>query len=341
VKTDAGDISWKHRQFLRYNNATDHGVAFYRYVVLSALIALVYSTFLTLLPIDNFLDRINYFIYARTSQNIEVIYSQNFVSYLTNEPIWLLMNSLMYRFISDESIIRIFIFFPAFISAYLLAAKGRYNIFLVILALLVPGIIQNYIVHIRQGVAISIFMIGFLSNRKAVRYTMVSLTPFIHSAFFIVVALFFIVEILRFAKSINIYLRIFAVLICLLGITLFMGAIMSGALVRQVDEYQNVESSITGIGFLFWLSILIIFFSEGVAFTEKNMFQIFSMSFYLMIYFLAPFAGRILECVLIPVFMSGMMLSKWRRAAFISGLLLFSLQFYVSNSDLYWFGWGL
>lgn len=330
-----------HRSGVSSSQASDQGIAFYRFIVLPAALGLIYATFLTALPIDNFLDRVGYFMYARTSRSIADFYSYSIVSYLTNEPIWLMMNSLLYSFVTDETVIRIFIFVPAFVSAYLLGSKGRYHPLLVVIALLTPGIAQNYIIHIRQGVAIAVFMVGFLSDDRRVRYAMVALAPFIHSAFFVVSPLFFVVEAARMFGNMSVYLRFGIIALALIVIVAFLGVIMSSALVRQVDEYQNIDAEFSGLGFIFWSSIFMLFISEGRQFLERNMLQILVMIFYLMIYFFAPFAGRVLECVLIPVFMSGMALSSWKRALFIIGIVLYSAQFYYVNSDLYWFGWGV
>ncbi len=330
-----------HRSDVPPIQASAQGIAFYRYIVVPAVIALIYATFLTSLPIDNFVDRVNYFMYARTSRAVADFYSYSIISYLTNEPLWLVLNSFLYTFVSDETVIRIFIFVPAFVSAYLLAAKGRYNVGLICIALLVPGIVQNYIIHIRQGVAIAVFLLGFLSDDRRIRYTMILLAPFIHSAFFVVSPLFLVVEVANRFTTFNVYLRFGLIVLALTIIVAFLGVIMSSALVRQVDEYQNIDTEFSGLGFMFWSAILLLFVTEGSKFLERNMLQMLTMIFYLMIYFFAPFAGRVLECVLIPIFMAGMSLPSWKKLAFTGGIALYSFQFYHANSDLYWFGWGV
>lgn len=318
-----------------------HGANFYWYTLLPVLVALIYASTLATLPIDDFHDRENYFLYATKSFAIAEIYSVSYIRYLTNEPLWLFMNYTLYELVDSETIVRLFIFAPAFICAYLIGSKGRCPPLLLVVALLFPGIMQNYIVHIRQGVAISIFLIGFMSDNHRVRYLMFALAPFVHSAFFVISGVFVLALLLRRIPSLNAYHRFGIISIVLMILAALLNNLMTAADLRQVDEYQGLSVEYSGLGFMFWLFIFGLFIREGRQFLDRNMAQLAILLFYLIIYFLAPFAARLLECILIPLYISGLSLSPERKPLFIGAIMAFAMFFYYVNRDLYFFGWGL
>lgn len=328
-------------------SAEQQGVEFYKWKLFPVIIATVYAFFLTSLPIDAFLDRINYFIYARSSYFIQSFYINSYISYLSNEPLWLSMNVQLYRIFDEETIVRAFIFLPAFVTAFLISSKGRLNLLFLFLLLAVPGVIQNYIVHIRQGVALSVFLLGYFSQQREIRYSLILLSPFIHSAFFAISAIFFVQEIFQKFDRVNFWKRAAALIAAGAGLLLFLELFVSSATLqmltqsfRQLDEYRNINSEISGAGFVLWMMILLLLVSDGLNFVEENLFSIMSLLFYLSIYFVVPFAGRIIECVIVPIFFAGMMLSKWKKWAFVGLIFVQTATFYVLNAGSNWFGWG-
>lgn len=318
-----------------------HGANFYRYRLIPFLFAMTYATYLTSLPIDAFLDRVNYILYASSSYLIQAFYLGSYASYLANEPLWLAMNIHLYEFFEVDTIIRIFIFFPAFITAYIVMSKRNFGFLIAFAIMLIPGVAQNYIVHIRQGVAVSIFLIGYFSNKRKIANYIIAISPFIHSAFFLIAGIYFACEVFKRIKFVKPQWRITIMVAAIILATVFMETVMAGAAFRQTNEYRNIATEISGLGFLVWSFILALICSQGVRFVEENLFSVLSLIFYLMIYFFAPFAGRVIECVVIPIFFTGMMMAGWKRWAFAGIMFAQAAAFYVLNSGSYWFGWGV
>src|SRR5690606_2593929 len=149
------------------------------YRIIIFIISLAYALYLANLPIDVFKDRINYLNYTLTSEHLfyERL-SKNWISLFSNEPLFLLINIFLSKFFSPENSLRIIIGVPAFITAYsILRVNPRY-FFLLLFLLFVPQIVKNHIIHLRQGIAISFFLIGWFSNKKYIKYLFLLLTPF-------------------------------------------------------------------------------------------------------------------------------------------------------------------
>src|SRR5690554_6648259 len=165
------------------------------YRILILVIATVYALYLANLPIDAFKDRINYINYTFNSEyRFYDRLSNNWISLLSNEPLSLLINIFLSKYFSSENTLRILIGVPAFITAYsILRVNPRY-FFLLLFLLFVPQIIKNHIIHLRQGVALSFFLIGWFSNKKYIKYFFLLLTPFIHSSFFMILSIVFMNE---------------------------------------------------------------------------------------------------------------------------------------------------
>src|SRR5690606_18668502 len=84
------------------------------------IVATLYASFLTSLPLSGFKDRISYLRYARTSfETLQKYLDQGITSTLTNEPIWLLLNSILSLQFPPESTVRIIIFLSSFGFSYI------------------------------------------------------------------------------------------------------------------------------------------------------------------------------------------------------------------------------
>ena len=97
--------------------------------------------------------------------------------------------------------------------------------------------VGNYIVHLRQGLAIAIFLAGWYSDKRMIKWFLIGLTPFIHASFFFVITIYFLAETLkkiRFAAD----LRAGVFLIFALVISLSLGVISAKLGARQALEYH-------------------------------------------------------------------------------------------------------
>ena len=310
----------------------------YSFTVL--LIALIYGSILTSLPLEVFKDRANYLIYADRSFYILLSrFTSDVLSGLTNEPVWLLFNSLLRYFFEPETTLRILIGIPASTVAYLVLRSDPKNFIWLLLFLLLPQVLKNHIVHLRQGVAISIFLIAFFSSFRPLRWFLLLLTPFIHASFFIVLALLALATIaskFRLAADLRILLFVvfgFSVSVSLAGIAQILGA-------RQALVYDFTTAQISGLGFLFWAIVLVLLMSQGAKFNRQHTFAIGVLALYLSTYFFIEVTARIFESSILIVLLAGLQMSGWRRMAFISMIISYGVLGYGSKLDQPWMGFA-
>lgn len=295
---------------------------------------------LTALPIDAFYDRGNYLVYAENSINIFYRYfNGGFLRTFSNEPIWLGINIFLSGWLSPENTLRAIIFCASFVTAYL-ALKNNYKYwYLVFLILLLPQVIKNDIVHLRQGLALAVFLIGWYSESRRVKFLFIGAAPFIHASFFFIDFILIATLVLQYLRYSN---GIRVIIITLLGVALSFSLIfvtsMLGA--RQADEYFGVVTSASGLAFVFWFVILLLFISEGKRFAQDNAFQISVLVFYLSTYFFMPVTARIFESATLLVLISGLYLTKWRRWAFLSAFVFYFVFSYLPRLGQPMLGWA-
>ncbi|WP_272694362.1 EpsG family protein [Providencia sp. PROV036] len=291
-------------------------------------------------PMESITDRENYLVYASNSDLIQNRYlSRGILSFFTNEPLWLTINTFLSYFFSPTYVVSLIIFLSAFISAYLiLQYKPKFIVFLFII-LFFPPVIGKYIAHLRQGLAISIFLIGWFSASKNWRLFFFVLTPFIHASFFFVLLLLIISHFLNRIKF-AIDLKIVAIIIFGLALGLGLGYITTIIGARQAEEYKFSAENISGLGFVFWLSILLLYLNQGRFFSSKNTFAIVTIVFYLSTYFLIEVTARIFESTMIIVLLSSLDLTSWRRNICFLLIISFELINWFIRFNKPWFGWG-
>ena len=96
-----------------------------------------------------------------------------FLPLLANEPLWLMINASLAFFLSPETVLR---------STYIHSSNGNCldcfiknpkNFVWLIIVLVYPSIVKNHIVHLRQGVAIAIFILGWFSNKTNLKWCLI------------------------------------------------------------------------------------------------------------------------------------------------------------------------
>lgn len=309
-------------------------------IVLPGIFALIYAGFLASLPVNAFIDRDNYIIYTYIS---DVVLSRNYdsgwSSVLFNEPLWLLLNIGLSRILDPDDTIRAIIFFPALLASFVILRNNRQNLIYAVIFLFLPLFLKNYIIHLRQGVAISVFIFAYYSNIKNAKPIMLALTPFIHSSFFFVLMIY---AISRYLSRTNvptfISISAFSLLFIMIGLTI--NLISSGLGARQGTEYIGATIDVSGLAFAFWAVILLIFLSSGEAFLKKNLFEVSSIAFYLCTYFTTAVSGRIFESSVIVIVLSGLALSGARKHLFLLTILAFMMSDYAMRYGQPSFGWG-
>jgi len=303
--------------------------------------ALAYAAILVSLPIDAFLDRANYLVYAQYSSLILLRYSIDGLSaLLANEPLWLLLNINLSRYLYPDQVVRAFIFVPAFLVAWQLTRRNPRHAIWMVLFLLSPQVVKNHIIHLRQGVALSVFVLGYFARPTWLRIALMAMAGFIHSSFLVVdmigVAVW-LSDALRLAPR----ARAAALIICFTIIGGLIGVIAGSLGARQAITFADANLDISGLGFLFWGAILVLFASSGAAFLRQNMFGFTILAFYLVTYFLTPLAGRIFESGMFVVFFAGLDLPGYRRPLFLWAFAGFTLAMYATRLGQPWLGWGV
>lgn len=304
------------------------------------LIAFVYAALLASVPMEGMMDRDNYLDMARVSPLILVRYfGRGILDVLTNEPVWLGINSLLSFFLEPDVIVRIIVFFSAFTVAYLVLKHSKQHFILLILLLLFPMVIKNFIVHLRQGLAIAFFAIGWFASGRKTKYFFYALSPLIHSSFFLILPLMLLREILtklRFAIDIK------AIAYVLAGIGIGFGVVLLADILgaRQAETSAVMDSQISGVGFVMWTLIALLFVLQGRRFLDKNTFVIGALLFYLATYFLTPIAGRVFESAVLFVVLAGLTLTGYRKYGFVLIILAFTLVFFVMRLGQPLMGYG-
>lgn len=287
----------------------------------SLCVALTYGFVLSQLPDIRFMDFGNYLNYAESSWLIVLRNLDGGVlRLLANEPVWLLMNAGLSLFLEPETVVRLIIFLGASSIAWLVLRHSPGHFVWLVFLLLFPAVIKNYIIHLRQGAAIAVFLWGWFAVNRGTRWLLFGLTPFIHASFFFVLALLVIAKALRFIGfAADLRMVIYVAVGIITGLSLGVLAEIFGA--RQGAEYAFERTEVSGLGFVLWFTLLAIMLASGKSWLREHAFETAHTTFYLATYWLIEVTARIFESGLIVVLLAGLSLSGWQRHAFL-GLVL-------------------
>lgn len=311
------------------------------YGLLCLIVSFLYAYFLSSLDMNAYVDRDNYLAYASFASNIFDRNLLNGFEYvLTNEPVWLGINSLISVFFDPEMVVRCIIFLSSFVTSFLvLRHKSKYFLILIIF-LLMPQVLKNNVIQLRQGMGIAFFLLGWYSTRNVFRFLFFSLACLIHSSFFLIIPL---LVFNKFYSKLSYMRYTQVVILVLLGI--FVGlfgvdfASYFGA--RQGSEFNGLDANVSGFGFMFWILIAVVFFMEGKAFIKAHSLQFSIIILYLATYYLTVITARVFESGLLIVLLAGLSLTGNRKLVFISAIIFyFCLQWYL-RIDLPGYGWGI
>jgi hypothetical protein len=84
-------------------------------------------------------------------------------------------------------------------------------------------------------------------------------------------------------------------------------------------------ADVSGLGFLFWLVVAVLFVLQGKIHLEKHQAAAGVLLLYLLSYFFVEVTGRIFESGLPLVLLAALGLTFWRRWAFISLFIVYSI----------------
>lgn len=308
---------------------------------ISFALACTYALVLAALPIEEFKDRSNYLIYADNSMIFLVKYfKDNILTFLFNEPLWLFINFALRTFLPSESVLRLIIFFPAFLFSFSLIRSNYKNLVWIILILLLPQVLKNHIMQLRQGFAIGIFIFTWFMLVGKKRLFGFLLTPFIHSSFFVILVLLFTNHLLSRMKF-SIGIKNFVILIggALSSMLLTQVATILGS--RQGARYADAIPNVSGMAFLFWAAVFILFILQGKAWLKHNSFCIITLVFYLSSYFFLPLSARIFESIITLIFISGLCLKNYYKFLYLIFFLFYFIYQYYLRMSKPFLGFGI
>lgn len=291
------------------------------------LFSILYALTLSSTPDARFADFNFYLYYAEASHVLFVKYLAQ-GNLITNEPLWLLSNILLGTMFKPETVIRTILFCSAFISAFSVLSACRKRPVWAFLILLSPFVIKNYIIHVRQGLAIALFIFGILHQNIKVRVIFTLMTPLIHSSFFVIVILFFVIQVmrkLRFDRNL-IYIGLVIAGLC---VSIFFIPLAEVLGARQSNAIQALKPS--GFGFVLWFFVLMNFFFSGSEYARRHQASIALLLMYLLTYWTLPFAGRIFESGIMLVMISASSLPRHQRYNVFCGFLAASMFLWIGR----------
>lgn len=287
--------------------------------------ATMYASFVVLLSVTGFAyDVGNYIehISAADSRALRIL-MRGILPTLFNEPVWLIITNLARVTAPPEVSLLALRFFSAFLIAYTAASvsPNKSSIVFMAIVLLSPFVLTNYIGQLRQGVAVAIFSFGYFSKNKKAKFFSISITPFIHSSFFPVVALLGATKLLKKTNAAP-DLRVAIIFTFLATIVLLIPSLAHIIGLRQAGSgVLTALGDVSGVGFLFWSAFLFLFLLNGRQFTRANLDSIGVLFLHLAAYSLLE-TQRLLENGLLLIVVTILSLPPPKR---IIAIMLFSV----------------
>lgn len=228
--------------------------------------------------------------------------------------------------LSPEYAIKIVILISIILFFRVLFSFRGLNIWEILLIFFCPTVIVNFIMTIRQGFALSIFLFIFFQVKNK---RLINLIPLIHFAYFIVLPVFYLSNYIKKRTEINPILWLSLFLFFCVSLSIFILKITNSLNLFYFDAFQDNVQFKFGFGIIFWFFILLLFVLEGKYFLNKYMFESMIVIFYIgTVAFFNPFS-RILQASSVFVLLAGFTLTGWRRQMFIIILVLFDFYLIV------------
>lgn len=255
-------------------------------------------------------DKVNYINYADESSDILIyLLEGNLYQLLINEPVWLIINILL-AYITDIEFVPLYIGLLSYLISVLFVIKkvDKKYIFIILLLFFMPQIYKSFLIHLRQGLGVSIYLMAFLVEKKRNKLFLIFFSGLIHNSF---IPIFFVHAMYEFLlRKFSARSVIALSLIPIFIIAFYLFDILRALGFRQNNYYENVILNNSGIGFLFWFIIFIIFLLNRLTILRKNLICIIPLGVYLIFYFINPVASRLFESYIILIISSLIYLPK-------------------------------
>lgn len=295
-------------------------VFFFIFLILYLLVLIV------AIPNTNIvIDRESYFISFTNISERVAITDFSSPSIIFKEPLYLIVTYILAIFFSVESIALIFIGVSAFLSLTSIFKARPELLPIIIIVFLLPQFMGKFIIHIRQGAAIAIFLTSYYYfNRSLLTSSFIS--GLMHVSFFIAIPLLIAAKLTSNRALLSLIMSI----IIFLAATLFfydgrISEIVSYLNLRQINSYSFTSENVSGLGFLFWFYMYTLLFLKKKP-SEISIFSMNIIAFYCASYFWVNFISRFIESFYPIIFMEIKSINNT--------LLYLSLLFYFAVSWL-------
>lgn len=266
------------------------GVVWYTLIVVIGV-----TSFIAFREVGPAPDDENYIEYGvRAEESIEQISVSEPVFFLLNEPGYKVFNYFISKTVGEYWYFPVFIFISfslLVISIYRISNRPFLSLFVFLLFI---TIVKNWYIHLRQGLALSIFLFG-LSLKSRTKYLIFLASSLIHTSFFVVIGSY-VYE--YFARRLG-FNRIIRV-----TIFFFLAAIFAWILedILRVIGYVSARRDYKDVGQLASFKVYITYIVISVSFfmsSRKNygmMTQfLYGLSLYIAMGFSVPYSARVFE----------------------------------------------
>ncbi|MER1984379.1 MAG: EpsG family protein [Solibacillus sp.] len=268
-------------------------------------------------------DRDNYLIYAHSSLlTLERYLGEGILAVFSNEPLFLLINIILEFLNSPELTVKIIIFMSSMIVLLCLGKLTDYNPLVIVLFLILPQVIKNHIIHLRQGLALGVYLLSFIPIKGKKIAFLRYIAPFIHSSFLFLLFFEFLEKTLKFLWFNFIPRMVFSVglIFFLIQSVPFLAILMQD---RRAQEYDfSMTSGASGLGLLVWIGVAFIF----ILIVDKgkliNVICCYGLSFYILSYFFLDFGARVFESILPLMIVATLNVEDKESKAFLVLLLI-------------------
>ncbi|WP_170007319.1 EpsG family protein [Bacillus fonticola] len=284
------------------------------------LVIITISFYLSLREIPTVIDDYNYLNYVSNGGLILFSNITNFSFYIVSEPLWLFINYLLGLLFEPVLAVRVIIFVSVFITLFALGKMTQYSLISVFFFVIIDQLVKNNIVHLRQGLALSVFLLG-LSLKGKWRHILL-LSPFIHVSFWFSI-IFYIYELSLKKLSINFKMLFFSLFSIIVALSLPFIADFLGD--RRATSYSfSTPEDASGAAFIWW-SLFLVVYLVGVGKNRISKLSIYGLIFYLITYFSLDFSARIFENFLALILVSTINSNSLWRYILLSLLFFYAL----------------
>lgn len=282
-------------------------------------------------------DRQNYLNYFFVHESLlESLLQGNFLSIVTSEPVFtLLWVSLSHVTDTELSALKVLIFSSSLVASFVILERRGVPFFWKALILVFPWFLVNYIMTLRQGVAIAVLLYAHFYLAGRWRWVLYAITPLIHYSFFLVLVVLILANVLKAGKVTNsvrlLSLNIFAILSSILVLS-----IVSGWVLIPIKELESLSlgyaekiSLNLGFGFLYSGVVLILMLTSERDFIKNNLISIIAITIYLYGVIFFPPISRFLQIFSPLIVLAGLQLTGYRLLSFKGLLVLHVIYFFV------------